>query len=60
MKFVATRYEADDEEFVERFEAESWNAAEAHCKQQGWILDGQVMAVISAEHVVPGMSMVVQ
>jgi hypothetical protein len=56
MKFLATRYEADAA-YSEQFEAESVDEAEEHCRQNGWLLDGVLVATIpyDKDHPIPSM-----
>lgn len=56
MKFVATRYECHGA-YSEEFEAESFAEAEEHCRKNGWLLDGQLMATIPYDpnHPIPSL-----
>jgi hypothetical protein len=55
MIFCATRYE-DGIPFSEHIESLSWEGARTECILKGWVLDGELIAEISADDIsVPEM-----
>lgn len=48
MKFLATEYR-DGGEYARTLDASDWKQAEYICKQRGWTLDGELMAMVPFE-----------